>query len=151
MGPYVENPKYYQECLDLVASLKLEDVEFTGNVNVAEYMVKLDALILSSISEGQPLSILEGLAAGVPYVATDVGSCREILYGYHDDDKFGDAGIIVPVMDFESMAEAILKMAKNKPLREAMGMAGRERVKKYYGYDDFINNYRAIYEEMFPV
>jgi glycosyltransferase involved in cell wall biosynthesis len=49
------------------------------------------------------------------------------------------------------MAEAILKMAKDKPLREAMGMAGRERVKKYYGYDDFINNYRAIYEEMFPV
>mgnify|MGYP003303107110 FL=1 len=150
MGPYGEDPKYYQECLDLVASLKLEDVEFTGNVNIVEYMVKLDVLILSSISEGQPLSILEGLAAGVPFVATDVGCCREILYGYLEEDKFGEAGIVVPVMDFESMAEAILKMAKDKPLREAMGMAGRERVKKYYGYDDFINNYRAIYKELFP-
>lgn len=145
MGPYVEDPEYYEECQQLVKSLQVEDVIFTGTVNVREYLGKMDLLLLSSISEGQPLALLEGFAAGVPMVTTDVGCCREVVYGSGEDDTFGDAGIIVPVMDFESMAEAVVKLANDKDLRDKMAKAGRERIIKYYSYQKFIDSYKDIY------
>ena len=79
MGNCRENPEYYQECLDLLAELKTEDVEFVGQVNIKEHLSDIDLLLLSSISEGQPLAILEGLAAGIPFVATNVGNCKALL------------------------------------------------------------------------
>lgn len=145
MGPYVEDPEYYEECLQLVKSLQVDDVIFTGTVNVREYLGKMDLLLLSSISEGQPLALLEGFAAGVPMVTTDVGCCREVVYGSDKDDDFGDAGIVVPVMDFEGMANAVVKLAKDKELRGKMAKAGRQRIVKYYSYQMFIDNYKKIY------
>jgi glycosyltransferase involved in cell wall biosynthesis len=44
-------------------------------------MPKIGLVVLSSISEALPLVLLEGFAAGVPAVATDVGSCRQLIYG----------------------------------------------------------------------
>ena len=52
MGNCRENPEYYQECLDLLAELKTEDVEFVGQVNIKEHLSDIDLLLLSSISEG---------------------------------------------------------------------------------------------------
>ncbi len=89
--------------------------------------------------------MLEGFAAGVASVTTDVGCCREIIYGSDKDDTFGDAGIVVPVMDFEGMAESVITLAKDKKLRDKMAKAGRERVMKYYGYQLFIDSYKEIY------
>ncbi len=145
MGPYAEDPEYYEECQLLVQALQIENVIFTGTVNVREYLGKMDLLLLSSISEGQPLALLEGFAAGVASVTTDVGCCREIIYGSDKDDTFGDAGIVVPVMDFEGMAESVITLAKDKKLRDKMAKAGRERVMKYYGYQLFIDSYKEIY------
>ncbi|MFR7798548.1 MAG: glycosyltransferase [Collinsella sp.] len=62
-------------------NLGVRDLIFTGRVNVVEYMEKLDFTILTSISEGQPLSVLESLAARRPCVTTEVGCCRELLEG----------------------------------------------------------------------
>ena len=61
--------------------LKLENIIFTGRVDIVKYMEKLDFTILTSISEGQPLSVLESFAARRPCVTTDVGCCRELLEG----------------------------------------------------------------------
>ena len=145
MGPYVEDPEYYEECKQVVNSLQLENVIFTGNVNIRDYLGKIDVLLLSSISEGQPLALLEGCAAGIASITTDVGCCREVIYGSDKDDHFGDAGMVVPIMDFEGMAEAIVKLANDKELRDKMAKAGRERIIKYYSYQKFIDSYRAIY------
>ena len=73
----------------------MRNLEFTGRVNVVEYMRKLDFTVLTSISEGQPLSVLESFAAARPCVTTDVGCCRELLEGEEGDD-FGTAGFYVP-------------------------------------------------------
>lgn len=91
MGPADEDVKYAQECYDLVESLGTKDIEFTGRVNVKDYLGKMDFTLLTSISEGQPLTILESYAAHKPVIATDVGNCRELIYGSNDD--FGEAGI----------------------------------------------------------
>ena len=58
--------------------------------------------ILTSISEGQPLSVLESFAARRPCVTTDVGCCRELLAG-NEEDSFGIAGYCVPPMYREGL------------------------------------------------
>ena len=77
----VDDEAYAEECYALARKLKLENLFFTGRVNIKEYLKKMDFMILTSISEGQPLSILESMAAGKPCVTTDVGCCKELLGG----------------------------------------------------------------------
>ena len=70
----VDDQEYADECYALVKQLGLEDkIIFTGRVNIIEYFEKLDFTLLTSISEGQPLSVLESFAARRPCVTTDVG------------------------------------------------------------------------------
>ena len=88
---------YAQECYELVKQLKLENIIFTGRVDIVKYMEKLDFTILTSISEGQPLSVLESFAARRPCVTTDVGCCRELLEG-KEEDVYGKAGYYVAPM-----------------------------------------------------
>lgn len=145
MGPYEENLEYYKECVDLVKFLDLENlVIFTGIINVSEYLKKIDLLVLSSISEAQPLVILEGLASEIPFVSTDVGACKELLYG-NEQDKLGKAGIIVPPFSPKEMSEAIIKLYKNRELLYKMGKIGRKRIEKYYTKESFIKQYRDLY------
>ncbi|WP_102346667.1 GT4 family glycosyltransferase PelF [Bacillus sp. Marseille-P3661] len=145
MGPVDEDKDYYQECLKLMETLALEDVTFTGPVNIKKYIQSMDVLVLSSISEAQPLAILEGLACRIPFVATDVGACRELLT--NANDTFGMAGIIVPVMHYLQMAEGILYLCENEEVRQRMGENGYQRVKKYYTKEKWIENYRALYQK----
>ena len=102
--------------------------------------------MLSSISEGQPLSVLEGFAAHRPYVTTDVGCCRELIYG-DSRDTLGTAGAVVAPMDYEAMAEELLRLARGYELRRAMAAVGYERAKTYYTYEQFIDAYKKIYEQ----
>ena len=59
MGPWDNDDGYAQECFDMVGVMEISDVIFTGKVDVREYYGKMDMMILTSISEGQPLMILE--------------------------------------------------------------------------------------------
>ncbi|MBG9943244.1 GT4 family glycosyltransferase PelF [Brevibacillus formosus] len=145
MGPTDEDEEYYTECLQLVDSLQLEDVTFTGAVNVKQYLGKMDMLVLTSISEGQPLVILEGMACRKPFVTTDVGSCRELLYG--NGDNYGNAGITVPVMHFTQIAQAIITLCQNEPLRRRMGRCGFQRVSAIYTHENFLAGYRNMYRK----
>ncbi len=145
LGPLDEMPEYVQECRDMVSNMQMKDVVFTGQVNVKDYIGKMDFLVLSSLSEGQPLVILEGFAAHKPFVATNVGDCRGLIYG--NDDGLGKAGEIVPVMNTAKLSEAMLFLAEDEDRRRQMGEAGYQRVlshekKKIY------DAYRQIYEEL---
>ncbi|MDO3411580.1 GT4 family glycosyltransferase PelF [Saccharibacillus sp. CPCC 101409] len=144
LGPTEEDEDYVRECRELVLALRLDDVRFTGQVNVREYLGRLDLVVLSSISEGMPLAILEAMAAAKPCVATDVGSCRELLEGR--GDSIGPAGLIVPVMHYDRMAGAIVKLGLSRELRERMGANGRARAEEMYTHADFIRSYRELYD-----
>ena len=89
----------------------------------------MDFLVLSSLSEGQPLVILEGFAAHKPFVTTNVGDCKGLIYG--NGDGFGEAGIVVPVMNTTKMSEAMLLLAEREDRRIMMGEAGYRRVLLY--------------------
>ncbi len=147
LGPYDEDIEYYAECMDLLKSLGTDDVVFTGRVNVLDYLSDFDIMLLTSISEGQPLAVLEGMAAKLPQICTNVGSCKELLYG-KDGDLIGQAGLIVPVMNIQKIADAMITLAADEKLRKKMGNNGYQRVKEYYQKSVFIDAYHAIYTEL---
>ncbi|WFD11125.1 GT4 family glycosyltransferase PelF [Tepidibacter hydrothermalis] len=148
IGPYDEDMEYYEECLKLVKNLELEEnIKFTGKVDIKKYLKRLDLLILTSISEGQPLVILEGMACEIPFVATDVGSCKELLEG-KEDDNIGLSGIITSPVSPNDTANAIIRLLKDKKLRTQMSQNGRERVEKYYTNRMFIEKYNEVYESL---
>lgn len=145
MGNCEEDPDYYISCVNLVKTLAIKNVEFTGAIDILTRMDEVDLLVLSSISEGLPLAILEGMAAKKPFIATDVGCCRELLYGM-GEDHLGKAGIIISVMDFKAMARGFLQLAQNPLLRKQMGTIGYERVKAYYTFEKFIKTFKNLYK-----
>ncbi|WP_138494563.1 GT4 family glycosyltransferase PelF [Paenibacillus pinistramenti] len=144
MGPTDEDKDYFRECVELADTLGISDITFTGQVNIREYLGKLDIIVLSSISEGMPLAILEAMAAGKPCVTTDVGSCRELLDGR--GDPFGPAGFTVPVMHYDRMAGAVVKLGHSRELREQMGASGLARAEALYTHSAFIRSYRELYD-----
>lgn len=146
IGPYDENPEYYQECLELIERLDCEGIEFTGRVDVSKWMEQLDIVLLSSVSEGQPFVLLEAMAAKRPVISTDVGCCREIVEGIEDD--YGQAGLIVPVMNPNLMANAIVKLGKDRRLMRQMGENGYNRVRHYFTKKAFLNHYDTVYSEV---
>ena len=145
MGPTDEDEEYAKECFELVDALKVEDVIFTGRINVTEYLGRMDFTLLTSISEGQPLTILEGFAAHKPVVCTDVGCCRELIYG---EDDFGTAGILCHIMNTAELAAAMVEMGKSSRLRQEMGENGYKRVAQSYQIQQMIDTYKEIYEQI---
>lgn len=148
MGPMDEDLEYAEECKELVSVLKLQDVEFTGRIDVRDYLGRMDFTILTSISEGQPLTILESYAAKKPTIATDVGNCRELIYG-EEGDLFGTAGILTHIMNTEEIAEAMVELATNVSKREAMGEIGYKRVHAFYRIEQMKQKYREIYKDVY--
>ncbi|MCT4542595.1 MAG: GT4 family glycosyltransferase PelF [Vallitalea sp.] len=146
MGPLDEKPKYVKECMQLVSDLEIKNVVFTGKINVKDYIGKMDYMVLSSLSEGQPLVILEGFAAKKPCISTNVGDCISLIYG--KDDKVGDAGVIVPVMNVEKMAKAMVNLAKDEKTRLEMGLNGYNRVNKFYQNETVFKEYKKLYEKL---
>ena len=145
MGPCDEDEQYAKECFDLVEALNVKDVVFTGRVDIRDYLGWMDFTILTSISEGQPLTILESYAAHKPVIATDVGNCRELIYGDKEGEK--PAGILTHIMNLEEISEAMVELAENDKMRKDMGEAGYERVMAGYKVQDMKQVYRGIYQE----
>ena len=143
MGPTDEDEEYAKECFSMVDLMEIEDVVFTGRINVSEYMGGLDMTILTSISEGQPLTILESYAAHKPVIATDVGNCRGLIYG--EDDDFGEAGILTHIMNVEEIADAMIQLATHPNRRKRMGENGYKRLMRKYKVVDMQKTYEQIY------
>ncbi|UOY92219.1 GT4 family glycosyltransferase PelF [Ectobacillus sp. JY-23] len=144
MGPMDEDREYARECVELATRLEvLSHVTFLGQVQVVDHLPYLDVLLLTSISEGQPLAILEGLAAGIPFIATDVGSCAELLL---EDDGFGPAGFIVPPVNPKAVAEKCIWVYHNREEARKLGANGKRRMQAKYEWSDVARQYITIYE-----
>jgi glycosyltransferase involved in cell wall biosynthesis len=148
IGPEDEDPEYAQECHNLAASLGLENkVNFLGFQTMTDVLPQVGVVVLSSISEALPLVLLEGFAAGVPAVATDVGACRQLVYGLDAEDQaLGAAGAVVGIADPQSLAAAALELLTDRDKWNAASTAAIRRVETYYRQDQMFGRYRAIYE-----
>ncbi len=148
-GPEDEAPDYAHECRELAEGLGLRDsIKFMGFQQISDLMPKIGLVVLSSISEGLPLVLLEGFAAGVPAVTTDVGCCRQLIYGLDAEDQgFGAAGRIVRIADPQALAEAALELLTDHAAWHTASDAGIRRVEKYYTQQQMFAAYQAIYDE----
>lgn len=152
VGPYDEDPHYVEECKNLVYMLGLENnCLFLGFRDIAEILPETGILALTSISEGMPLVVLEGFAAGVPAVCTDVGACRQLVCGGIDeaDVAIGMAGEIVPIANPKAIADAYADILTKKEKWHSASNAGLKRVSRYYSMKRFLNNYSNVYEEFY--
>ena len=147
MGPWEEEDPYAKEVFVLVDSLKPEDLVFTGRVDVTQYLGRMDATILSSISEGQPLTILEGFAAKCPAIATNVGNCEGLIYG-EGDDTLGRAGIVTDTMSVSGLSEAMVHLAREPQLARQMGEIGYKRLMAKYQLSQMKETYHNLYRKM---
>jgi len=153
IGPDEEDPAYAEECRSLVISLGLQErVKFLGFQNISAIMPRLGVMALTSISEAQPLVILEAYAAGVPVVATDVGSCRELIEGGCAEDRaLGSAGETVAIADPQASTSAILALLQDPPRWQQAQQAGLQRVTQFYTESLMYARYRKLYANAMEV
>jgi len=151
-GPQDEAPEYAQECRDLAQQLGLADqVKFLGFQQLTQLLPQVGLVVLSSISEALPLVILEGYAAGVPALATDVGSCRQLVEGLPGEDAaLGVSGRVVRIADPQALAQAALELLGNASAWQQASAAAIARVERYYAQETLFARYRALYEKHFP-
>lgn len=173
VGPVEEDEEYLDECQQIAISLGLkrkeqifqhnksnmsfeeivshrDKIKFFGHSNVKEILPMSALQTLSSISEGMPLVILEGFAAGVPCVATDVGSCRDLIEGGLDDEDraIGSAGAIAGIANPEALAHEYIRLLNfENGLWAKAQEAGLKRVRKYYSQSAFLHQYGELYAE----
>jgi glycosyltransferase involved in cell wall biosynthesis len=147
LGPTDEEPAYFASCRAMAAELGLSDcLLFTGQVDITRYFPHMHVNVLTSVSESQPLSVLEAGAAGIPTVATDVGACRELLLGRRDErPALGQGGILTDVASPEQTAAAIATLLRDEERRQRLGHVMRERVKRHYDLPVVDDAYASIY------
>ena len=152
VGPDDEEVEYAEECRDLIDILDVkENIKFLGFQNIAEILPKSGLQTLTSISEGMPLVILEGFAAGVPCVSTDVGSCKELIYGgeQEGDREIGKAGVICQIANVGELAKAYIELLTNEEKWYEAQRVALERVNRFYTQELFLDNYNAVYNDIF--
>ena len=149
LGPTDEDPDYHGQCVALTRQLGLETcVEFTGNVAIADWLPQIHVVALTSLSEAQPLVLLEAGAAGVPCVTTNVGSCAEILLGRKSESPpHGPGGIITGLVAPAEIAEALRELLGDPAKRAAYGDNLRARVKADYSNQQALQAYTQLYGE----
>jgi len=149
MGPTDEDAAYAEECRAMIATLDLgRNVEFTGRVRIDDYLGRIDVVVLTSISEAQPLVILEAGAAGIPCVATDVGACREMIMGRDDEDPpLGAGGAVTALSDPAAIAGSIADLLTKAEYRERCSQAIRRRVQRYYNKIELDAVYGELYRD----
>ncbi len=150
IGPQDEDPAYSKRCRQLVTTLNLEErIKFLGPQPVAEIYPQLDVVLLTSLSEGQPLVMLEAYAAGLPVIATDVGACREMIEGGDDlDRQIGPSGIVTRVANPAETAAALCVLAGDPELRLRMGRNAFARVNARYQLQHVVTRYETLYASM---
>ena len=109
--------------------------------DVARLLAAADAFLLTSISEGIPLTLIEAMAAGLPVVSTSVGGVPEVV-------EEGRTGLLAPAGDPLGLAEAVLALLEHPARARAMGEAGRLRATDSFSEQAMLGAYRELYGEM---
>jgi len=119
-----------------------ERVRFTGWVRqMASVYAALDVVALTSLNEGTPVTLIEGLAAGRPVVSTAVGGVPDIVAD-------GETGLLVPTGDADALAEAVVGLLRDPARRRVMGQAGRESVRGRFAVERLIGDVERLYAEL---
>ncbi|MFJ8076572.1 GT4 family glycosyltransferase PelF [Streptomyces sp. NPDC096176] len=132
---------YREGCEALAAELGQGDaVRFEGRVDdIRDAYAAGNVVMLSSISEGFPFTLIEAMSCGRATVSTDVGGVREAV---------GGCGLVVPPREPEAMARAALELLRDPQRRAALGDGARLRVIEQFTLRQTVDTFRSVYLEL---
>jgi len=117
-------------------------VHFLGlRSDIPDILGAMDAFVLSSDYEGNPLSVLEAMASGLPVVSTAAGGVPNLL-------EAGKEGFLVAPGDLQGLAKSMNTLLKYDAVRSSMGAAAASRARKNYDVSNMVRAYEEVYEEV---
>ena len=120
----------------------MPSVHFLGfRSDLVSIYADLDVVVLCSLNEGLPVTIIEALAAARPVVATEVGAVRDLVVP-------GRTGWLAPRGDVAGLAEGILRQLEDRGAAELMGRRGRALVYPHLSIDRLEQDIRGLYGEL---
>lgn len=131
-----------EEIKSMVNKLELEEFfMFTGfQQNVYDFFPIIDVFFLPSLYEGLPMVILEAMAFGIPIVAMDVGSIREVINSHR--------GRLIKPGDYISFMDELRNLKEDKQLRIKLGNNGHEFIKANYNIKNYCKKIEKIYDSI---
>jgi len=115
---------------------------FVGEIeDVNAFLSGIDVLVVPSHTEGISNALLEGMAKGLPAIATAVDGNLEVVVPDY-------TGLLVPPVDRSAMKKAFLYFADNRELLRQMGEAGRKRVVEQFSYSGMLDNFFSAYQTL---
>jgi glycosyltransferase involved in cell wall biosynthesis len=132
-----------KELENLASTLGIaEKTTFAGKQSdVRPYLAAADIFVLPSKSEGMSNALLEGMAAGLPCLATPVGAGPRVLGA-------GKYGVLLPVGDTDAWAQALVELGRNPQQRAELGKAAQKRILSEYDFSIIGARYLALYETL---
>jgi glycosyltransferase involved in cell wall biosynthesis len=110
------------------------------NEDMPAFYASLDLLVSSSRQEGLPMALLEGMASGLPLVATAVGAVPNVVHN-------NQTGILIPAEDPKALTAAIVKLLIEPATRKAYGAAARDLIKSEYSAERMTAEYLQLYQQ----
>jgi len=116
------------------------NIHFLGKRDdVSDILSGADVGLLTSHEEGFSNAILEGMAAGLPMIVTDVGGNAEAV-------EDGKTGYVVPTKNPEELAKSIKKISEDANIRQQFGQAGRKRCEEQFSLESCVTRYEEYYQ-----
>jgi glycosyltransferase involved in cell wall biosynthesis len=127
----------------LSKSLKVDDrVEFGNWVEgPAAAFVGIDLFCLPSRFEGLPLALLEAMRAGIPIVATDVGSVSDAI-------EHGQTGLLIPADDPSALAASVVQVLGDADLRDRLVQQAKRVAGERFGVETMAQRFETLYDEV---
>jgi L-malate glycosyltransferase len=139
VGDGPEKEKIRQE----ISDLGLEShVSMPGyRTDIPDWLAAADVFVLSSLSEGTSVSLIESMAAGIPSLATRVGGNEYVI-------EEGNTGLLVPPRDVNALASGMMYFAKDADARREFGKRARKRFEERYQLARMFEEYEVIYRDL---
>ncbi len=141
-APDPHAPEHAERLQQLAQSLGIsESVRFMGGrTDVPAILNASDAFVLASAYEGNPLSVMEAMAAGLPVAVTRVGGVPELI-------QHERTGLLIPPDDESALASALQQLVENSRLRAQLGQAAREYAQRHFDIAVMVKAYERFYLE----
>jgi glycosyltransferase involved in cell wall biosynthesis len=118
-----------------------EKITFLGPVsNLRDVLCNADVMVLTSITEALPLSVIEAIAMGLPCIVTAVGGNADII-------EHGKQGFLVTVGDHNAVAQYLKYLIDNPTERKKMGRAAREKAVQQFDFKTMVESYYTVFDE----
>ena len=116
-------------------------VHFLGlRADIPDVLGAMDVFVLSSDYEGNPLSVLEGMASGLPIISTAVGGVPNLF-------ETGKEGFLVPSGDLHGLAKSMNSLLKYEAVRQSMGAAAARHARERFDVSSMVRAYEEVYED----